>query len=473
MRKLGWLVAVLGGGVASIALTAVGCGSDDGSSFDAGNDQTNPFDGGNPFGDGSPTTGDGKACTGLCTKIVNCGSNPPTSVSGTVYDPAGNLPLYNVAVYVPNAPLSPIQHGATCDQCGSTLSGDPVVATLTDEAGHFKLDNVPVDTDVPLVIQVGKWRRRVTLPATPQCTDTPLPANLTRLATKPGETSPDDDIPQIAITTGGADALECLLPLVGVDSGQFTDTGGGGRVNLYRGSGGSRIDTNTPSATNFWADANQLKTYDMVMLSCEGSTYSSTKPTSARQAMQDYANAGGRVFATHYHYYWIENGPTPWPTTATWDHSSPFPNPQTGFPMLIDQTFKKGQAFAQWMLNVGGSTTLGTFPVDEPRDDVSAYNNQPPTNPVSVQWVYAQSPSFVEYYSFNTPVGLDATQQCGKVVFSDLHVGAGNSPGGTFPSTTCTQSPTLTPQEKALVFLLFDLSSCIQNDTQPPPPPVH
>ena len=123
------------------------------------------------------------------------------------------------------------------------------------------------------------------------------------------------------------------------------------------------------------------------------------------------------------------------------------------------------------MLNVGGSTTLGIFPIDEGRHDVDAVNSQPPTDPVSIRWVYGTSPNIVEYYTFNTPVGTTSDKQCGKVVFSDLHVAAGDSPGGTFPGNC--NNAALTPQEKALEFLLFDLSSCIQNDSQPPPPPVN
>ncbi len=500
MRKLGWFALALGG--AGAAFSA--CGGDDnpyavfdGSSGDDGNNNNGDgaFDAGNDGGCTGPfctfdSSADAKPCTNLCLKQVSCpstdGGKVTTTLSGTVYDPADQVPLYNVAVYVPNAPLSPITHGATCDQCGSTLSGDPLVSTLTDAAGHFVLENVPVDSNVPLVMQVGKWRRRITIPTVSSCVDNALADKTqTRLATKPNETSPDDDIPYIALTTGGADALECLPLKIGIDPGQFTNISGGGRVNLYQGTGGSTMSGGIPSATNFWANNGSagtapLKDYDMVMLGCEGNTYPVEKPLPALQAMQDYANVGGRVFGTHYHYYWIESSPAPWPGTATWNHGGD-PTNQANWPLLIDQTFAKGAAFAQWMLNNGGSSVLGTFTVSAARHDVDSVNQTPPTDPESTRWVYsdpgtptAGNPKLTEYYSFNTPVfegGVpDGGQQCGKVVFSDLHVASGNNPGGTFPAN-CVQKTGLTAQEKALEFLLFDLSSCIQNDSQPPPPP--
>src|SRR5262249_18003151 len=133
------------------------------------------------------------------------GSSPATTVSGKVYDPAGKVPLYNVVVYVPNAELDPMTHGATCDKCGSTVSGSPIVTTLTNEKGEFTLSNVPVGNDIPLVMQIGKWRRKIKIPNVVQCTDNPLTdPSATRLPKNKSE----GDMPQMALTTGGCDSLQ-------------------------------------------------------------------------------------------------------------------------------------------------------------------------------------------------------------------------------------------------------------------------
>jgi hypothetical protein len=55
----------------------------------------------------------------------------PTSLSGSVYDPAGNLPLYNVVVYVPSETLAPIAEGAGCETCDGNFSGRPVAASVS------------------------------------------------------------------------------------------------------------------------------------------------------------------------------------------------------------------------------------------------------------------------------------------------------------------------------------------------------
>jgi hypothetical protein len=407
-----------------------------------------------------------------------CTGGAFTTVSGKVYDPAGKVPLYNVDVYIPNAPLADFTDGPSCDSCANRTSGSPIVKTVTDSSGSFTLglhgSDVPAGASVPLVMQVGKWRREVMIDNVTPCQDNPLAdPNLTRLP----QNQTEGHLPRIALTTGGADALECLLLKIGISKDEFTPESGTGRVNLF--SGGSHngtamamnsAGTNAydPSvgggamftdAETWWEGGmSSLNAYDLILHSCEGvtDTMDTNKSMNARMAMQMYADLGGRVFASHWHNYWIEHGTGMWPTVANFNHQN---DPKSPFTATIDTSFPKGMALSEWLVNVMASTTPGQLVIQGAKHTVDT------VNAASQRWIYSTTPTSTQYFSFNTPVG--GAEACGKVVFSDLHVSSGSgganndssSPSKPFPTGCVTTD--LSPQEKTLEFMLFDLSSCV------------
>jgi hypothetical protein len=420
--------------------------------------------------------GGGDACVGLECQVVDCSKQgrAPTTLTGTVFAPNGTLPLYGVNVYVPREMPGPFTEGAQCSRCGDQLSGSPLVRVQTDEAGRFQLEDVPAGDNIPLVITTGKWRRQITIPKVDACTELRLTAADTRLPKNKAE----GDLPRIALTTGAADALECLVRKLGIDDSEVTTDAGTGRVHLFHGNGPLTQLSNgggtLPNATTLWSSEAKLKQYDVVFLSCEGEQNPGTKPQAAMNALKAYADLGGRVFASHWHNIWIGGNflgggqprPAVWSNIATW--RSDDANGDPGNPIRIDEAANpKGSAFATWMVNVKGtgpaaettvppSTTRGQFSIDGATGRVSALT----LDPARVEpWVYSgQQPMTPQMFQFMTPNESPSSEHCGKVVFSDMHV-SGIPSGGDYPNSC--QATTLTPQEKALAFIFFDIASCI------------
>ena len=423
-------------------------------------------------------------CTGVCSQIPDCGDGTTTSISGTVFDPGGRNPLYNALVYIPNNPadpgLEPFETRTnTCDVCGATAAGDPLVSAQTGVDGTFTLTGVPVGDAVTLVVQLGRWRRifEVDIPTACEANELPNAGKLTLPKNKS-----EGDIPHIASVTGGADGMECMLWKAGIDTAEFTNPSGTGRVHLYQGSGydggdgtgpGTRIDVDTPSETELYnrdtSGHMPLTDYDMLILACQGSDYGrdvALQPALAYwEDLVDYANNGGRVFATHWSHAYMRIGgaDNPLYSTATWRNPNDYdyPTDYTGT-IVNDPDMNPREAdFNAWLEFVDALNTPietpATFDMFEPRFDVSSVTAPGQT------WITAPPPreqnELPLHYTFNTPVSDGTGESCGRFVYSDFHVSKGN-PKLDFPAN-CGAWENFTAQEKVLEFMLFDLSACV------------
>ncbi|MGO9832819.1 MAG: hypothetical protein ACLP1X_01250 [Polyangiaceae bacterium] len=443
---------------------------------------------------GPPCDSGGSAATcpasaGLqCDVNTHCPDGGNTSMSGTVYDPAGRNPLYNAIVFVPRNPatLPPIATGtSSCNTCDVSIV-DSVSAAVTDAAGSFTLVGVPTGNAVPLVIQMGKWRRLVQVPQVADCADTPVPAELSRLPRNQGE----GDMPQMALLTGGCDNFACFLRSVGVDAAEFSAPHAGGRVDVYQGlgaagnaaplSGGTAGDCTT-AACPLWSSKQSLEAYDAVFLGCECDENNQTKPPASLLAVHDWLGEGGEVFATHSQATWFRNGPADFQAAATWTTG-----PASGAtgPFAVDETFPKGVAFQQWLVNVGAADANGIVPLNAA--DVSTSVTS--VGPMTTEWIDDTSTApeggsalsgNVKALSFSTPISDAGVAYCGRVYFTDIHAGGGqaledtNADGPGSPAAVpgvCDGGP-MTAEEKALEFLFFDKNTVCVGGSEPPPPP--
>ena len=389
-----------------------------------------------------------------------------TTISGTVYDPrttANSLPLPNVLVYATTGTPAALTPGVQCLTSTSSAPTDPNVVSYTNTAvdGTFTLTDVPVNATYTLVIQAGKWRR--------QFSETVAASSLTGLALHMPSDHTQGDIPLIAIATGEADGLECVFHLMGIADTEFTDDNGtvnpGGRIHLYKGSGspGADINLSTPSETALMGSASSsalLNSYDMVMFPCQGSPY--YQNPAALNNLVDYANAGGRVFTTHFSYVWLDpDSPSysPFPKVANWDPEQVYPSPDPGV-ATVNTGFTDGATLSQWLYNADASynNTPGEIQVSTLRHDFDSVIA--PTQPW-LTLINSTVPNAVMQFTFNTPVGAPAANQCGRGLYNEYHVINQGGGGMAYPSE-CPTSTVMTAQEEMLEYALFDLSSFVQ-----------
>ncbi len=413
-------------------------------------------------GDGAADAGTFTCEDGFCNVDAAC--RPPT-LTGRVFDPAGLNPLADVAVFIPSDPagLPAISPGSpSCTP--PPVVGQYVAAAVTDATGLFRLQGVATGSAVPVTVFLGKWRRTVTVTVANACGDNPVPDGTLRLPKNRSE----GDMPKMALVTGGADNLACLLQGIGVDANEFTAPGGGGRVEVYRGVGGADVsgagaggagDCTGPSCP-LWASPASLAAYDVVLLGCEGGENLQTKPAAAMQSMHDWLGSGGRLFAVHFENVWFSRGPADFRRAATWVDG---PASGAAGPFQINTALLRGMTFQRWAQAAGAADVSGAVALDPQYVATSVADGG-----AAAAWILDESTQFVDGGTITGSVKaltvsvpplpgdggfVTESSPCGKALLTDIH------PGG-----TAVQSPVpsacavtgLSAGDKALEFLFFD-----------------
>jgi hypothetical protein len=430
-------------GAALTAALAMACGPSGATDSDSGTDDPD----GRLNGDGGP-------CQGLECFQVDCDGGGTTSISGVVTAPNGTLPLYNATVYVPTGEVGPLPDGLACEQCDAELAGGSLVKTLTDTEGRFVLENMPATQDVPVVIKIGKWRRQIVVPAVPACEDTPLTTEQLRLPA----TQAEGDMPQIALTTGGSDPLECLLRKIGIADSEFTNPDGGGKIQLFAGGGGSsQYDGGDvfPSVTELWDSYASLADYDVVLASCEGDQTPGNKGPDALAAMDAYTAAGGRMFAEHWHNYWFLER-----------RGAAARRRRVGVPGRPRQHHRRREHLVRARRRPGRLAGQHRRVHHLRR----AADRRRPAHRQHRRRQLRRHLDRAGHHAGRHAVGAvlpdhhaadrrARARAAAAMVFSDIHVSSGDFTGVPFP-TGCNTTE-LSPQEKVLAFMFFDIAACV------------
>jgi hypothetical protein len=233
-------------------------------------------------------------------------------------------------------------------------------------------------------------------------------------------------------------------------------------------------------------DGGRITEYDMVVSNCRGNANGAPDAESDDAGnVRRYVNRGGRFFASHFSHNWIQHGTEGFSADAPLDtglapavvwqgHDTGITN---GTGILSENPPRENaspriQSFIDWMVHVDAvSEDDLSFNIPEPRSRATTLGE------FTEEFVHCEggvcdreSRWRPQQIAFNTPYAAPSEgAACGRVVYSGFHVSVTGTSDLVFPSYC---SGPLSPPEKTLLFLLFDLGACVGEDPPVIPPCV-
>jgi hypothetical protein len=346
-----------------------------------------------------------------------------TTFTGTVYSPkgvpvgtgaanTGGDPIPNILVFAvdPNFPPPVFSQGQVlptgtqsgCSAQPSLVPSAVLGSALSDYKGNFTFStsgNVP--NPITIVIQAGKWRRQYQFDSTvvtQGATNTLPPLSM------PSAQGAGTDLPHIAISTGDVDALECIFHQIGIADTEVTGPAGTGSINLYTGSANpgeiAPTANPTPSETTLLSDPNALAKYDVVMFGCQGTPTQPQITTTDVANLTNFSSNGGRIFATHYEYFLLQQ--SPFSQTSSFQGGSAANGTFTAATINVDPSFPEGVTLANWIDYIGadnggqyGQILLGSV----------AQNVLGTSSTLTQVWANLNTNGRVMQFTFDTPIG--------------------------------------------------------------------
>ena len=456
-----------GADAASPDAETVDAAQDEVGTDDAGVDDAGEADAGQPGDDGG-WGGDGE--DGGADAGPNGCNGSDSIISGTTLAPNGIDPIPYVLVYVThNSTTFPSKAATvTCDACAKPKN--PVAMTISGPGGTFALSGVTLDLGgtFTVVMDTGSFRRVIRNVSVGVCKPLALTAAQTRFS---GDTVVEDIAPRIVVASdpsGKADVNDKLvnvLDTIGVSYDTVLPDRTGGQVN--------------GDLLGLMASPAKLAGYDIVAIPCGvlgNYTVGSMITTTAAANLTAWLKAGGRLYSSDLAYEVVAQAD---PAGFTW---APGPSPHAGAdhgdsgvglakltPPLtsIDATVDNPDLLA-WLQAIKVVTAPATTnPVVELRDPwgaVDAITTQTDARgmPLGLSFVSASvswwvntttiGPGAVHPLTAQVDVQDDNGKRCGRIAYTSYHMQS-SSAGGS-----------LSPQERVLEYLLFQLSRCVTVD---------